>query len=364
MTAAHKLLPSEAPPERALPVLLIPAYEPPRLLTELLWSALATGRFSAAIVIDDGSSPACASIFEACARVATTVVLRQPRRSGKGAALKAGLAEVRARFPDAVGVVTADADGQHLPQDIRSVAAALAEGSGERGEQDDLILGARRFDGDVPLRSRLGNALTRRVMRFVTGRRLTDTQTGLRGIPREMIPELLGLASNGYEFELDMLLCCRGGRGLREVPIQTVYAAGNRTSHFDPIVDSMRIYWVLLRFFFASLAWRPASLLPGSSRWASTSGSTARRSFTVGRRSAGRSPDTSRSACSRASWATVSFAACMGSGWACSRPRSWPSRSSSSSTSPCNGSSSSSDQDAAAPVTDRESSQEGSALRV
>jgi putative flippase GtrA len=212
--------------------------------------ALATGRFAAAIVVDDGSAAACAPIFEACARLPSAVVLRQPVRSGKGGALKAGLAAARARFPEAVGVVTADADGQHLPHDIGAVAAALAEGADEAGH---LVLGARRFEGEVPLRSRLGNALTRRVLRFVTGRRLTDTQTGLRGIPRAMIPQLLGLASGGYAFELDMLLRC-GERGIREVPIQTVYAAGNRTSHFDPIRDSMRIYWVLLRFFFASLA--------------------------------------------------------------------------------------------------------------
>jgi glycosyltransferase involved in cell wall biosynthesis len=250
MTAAPQLSPAEASRERALPVLLVPAYEPPPLLPELLQGALATGRFSSAIVVDDGSSAACAPIFAACARGSSTVVLRQPARSGKGGALKVGLAAARARFPEAVGVVTADADGQHLPHDIGAVAAALAQGSGDRA---DLVLGVRRFEGAVPLRSRLGNALTRWVMRFVTGRRLTDTQTGLRGIPRGMIPQLLRLSSSGYAFELDMLLHCRGGRGIREVPIQTVYAAGNQTSHFDPIRDSMRIYWVLLRFFFASL---------------------------------------------------------------------------------------------------------------
>jgi putative flippase GtrA len=50
-----------------------------------------------------------------------------------------------------------------------------------------------------------------------------------------------------------LLACKREGIEISEVPIETVYIEGNRASHFDPILDSMRIYFVLLRFFLASI---------------------------------------------------------------------------------------------------------------
>ncbi len=80
-------------------------------------------------------------------------------------------------MPDVAGVVTADADGQHAPEDIERVADVLA------AQPEALVLGARSFGDDVPLRSRFGNILTRGIMHALLGRKLTDTQTGLRGIP-------------------------------------------------------------------------------------------------------------------------------------------------------------------------------------
>jgi hypothetical protein len=68
------------------------------------------------------------------------------------------------------------------------------------------------------------------------------------------MPELLRLPANGYEFELDMLIACtHQRRRVREEPIRTIYTDGNRSSHFNPVVDSMRIYFVLLRFCLVSL---------------------------------------------------------------------------------------------------------------
>ena len=52
--------------------------------------------------------------------------------------------------------------------------------------------------------------MTRVIMRAVTGQNLQDTQTGLRGIPMDFVPELLRLRSTAYDFELDkMPLACQ-----------------------------------------------------------------------------------------------------------------------------------------------------------
>ena len=86
------------------------------------------------------------------------------------------------------------------------------------------------------------------LMRLIVGQKLTDTQTGLRGIPAPLVPCLLKLPSSGYEFELDMLIACKHQSvGIVEQPIRTIYLEGNKSSHFRPVADSMRTsppYWL------------------------------------------------------------------------------------------------------------------------
>ena len=227
---------------------LIPAFQPGRALVDLV-ETIAQQPYSAIVIVNDGSAPEYEPCFEAVARVPRVHVLRHYVNVGKGAALKTGINFILCSLPDCMGVVTMDADGQHHPEDARKVAEALL------AQPDQLILGVRRFGSDVPLRSRFGNQATRLTFFLTTGQRLSDTQTGLRGIPRKMLPALLRLPSTGYEFELDMLLACkRQACPLQEVPIRTIYESGNPTSHFNPLLDSLRIYFVLLRFSFLSLA--------------------------------------------------------------------------------------------------------------
>jgi glycosyltransferase involved in cell wall biosynthesis len=227
---------------------LIPAYQPGDALAQIV-AALAPHPFLAIVVVDDGSSSACSSVFAACSRQPRTTILRHGVNLGKGAALKTGLNYLLAHHPGLAGVVTADADGQHDPADILRVAQELEK------QPDHLVLGARSFGAETPTRSRFGNLLTRSVVRVVMGERISDTQTGLRAIPRRLIPELLRMAACRYEFELDMLTAAKHLRiPTAEVSIRTIYAPGNPTSHFNPLRDSMRIYFVLMRFSLVSLA--------------------------------------------------------------------------------------------------------------
>ena len=207
----------------------------------------ASAEVEAVVVVDDGSGPAYQSVFEAAAANGATV-LRHTANLGKGAALKTGIHAVAGRFPRPAGVVTADADGQHRVSDILRTARALATNPA------CLVLGVRDFLGAVPLRSRIGNHLTRALMRFLTGQSFADTQTGLRGIPMDFARDAARSKSNGYDFELDMLLRCRAARRqILEIPITTVYLDQNRSSHFNPLLDSMRVYFVFLRFAGVSM---------------------------------------------------------------------------------------------------------------
>jgi glycosyltransferase involved in cell wall biosynthesis len=228
-------------------VIVIPAYKPGQDLIGTV-SALLDRNVPAILVIDDGSGPRFEDVFGQLAQWDRVHLVRHAVNLGKGAALKTGMNYALVHYPHCRGVVTADADGQHDPADILNVAKRLHE------NPDHLVLGVRTFDGAVPFRSKLGNGATRILMRLVAGQRLTDTQTGLRGIPARLIPDLLRLPSMGYEFELDMLMACkRLSCPILEQPIQTIYLHGNQSSHFRPLQDSMRIYFLLFRFTLLSL---------------------------------------------------------------------------------------------------------------
>ena len=227
-------------------LVVVPAYKPGVGFAAFVGQLVANG-FDRIIVVDDGSGPSFRQRFDEVGRLPQVRLERHAVNLGKGAALKTGFNAALCEDADAL-VVTADADGQHHPDDVLAVARELQARSGT------LVLGVRRFEGDVPFRSRAGNEITRVVMRAVAGQKISDTQTGLRGIPTAMLPELLRTNSRGYEFELDMLLLCRTlGVRIAEVPLRTIYERGNASSHFHPLLDSMRIYFVLLRFAAISL---------------------------------------------------------------------------------------------------------------
>jgi len=228
--------------------IVIPAYRPGDALTGVVRELARVG-FRAIVVIDDGSGPAYAEVFQAVSEMDGVHVLRHAVNLGKGAALKSGINFALCEFAGLEGVVTVDADGQHKPADVLKVAAHL------HSHPDSLVLGARRFEGPVPFRSRFGNSVTKRVLQLLVGANLRDTQTGLRGIPASFAASLLRLTPSGYDFELDMLVAAhRASIAIVEEPIETVYEPGNKSSHFNPLLDSMRVYFIFVRFCSVSLA--------------------------------------------------------------------------------------------------------------
>lgn len=225
-------------------IVVIPAYEPDDSLIGLIERLGAD--FDRFIVVDDGSKTADAT-FECVAGMPGVTLLRHEVNRGKGAALKTAFAKVIADFPDAAGVVTVDADGQHLPEDVANVAKATRENPGR------YTLGVRAFSGNVPLRSRFGNAWSRYFFFLLTGVMIYDTQTGLRGMPRDLLPELVAMPGDRYEYEMRMLVAA-ARKKLKPVQIQikTVYLNDNKASHFNPIRDSLRTQLTLLHAAFTT----------------------------------------------------------------------------------------------------------------
>lgn len=212
-------------------VITIPAFEPERRLAELVRRL--KDDFHDIVVVDDGSHTAGA-VFEDLRTIDGVTVLVHPKNRGKGAALKTAFTEILYRFPNAIGTVTADADGQHLPQDIVRIAESL------RNYPDRLTLGVRTFGKDIPLRSRLGNLWTIAEFRLLTGHLVRDTQTGLRGIPLSLLPQFTKIPGDRYDYEIRMLTCATlQTKKPIQIPITTVYENGNEASHFKPLADTV-----------------------------------------------------------------------------------------------------------------------------
>ncbi|RKM60565.1 glycosyltransferase [Butyrivibrio sp. CB08] len=234
--------------EKIVPV-IIPAYEPDEKLIKLL-DELASEKFSPVIVVNDGSDKEKYGHIYDKAREMGVVVLEHAVNMGKGRALKSAFNYCLTQYEGLVGVVTADSDGQHAVEDIRKCMDALIE------DPSALVLGVRDFNQEgIPARSVFGNKTTSKVMKFLVGMSISDTQTGLRGISAEFMKFLLTEKGERFEFETNMLLDTKElGIKIKEIPIRTIYLEENRSSHFNPIKDSIRIYAVFFKFLVSSLS--------------------------------------------------------------------------------------------------------------
>jgi len=218
---------------------VIPAYEPDDKLIKFCKDLHKNG-FKNIIVVNDGSSTGYDALFYETAKVEGCTVLRHAVNQGKGRALKTN------QFSDGgVGCITADSDGQHKPEDVLKCAKLFYENT------DRLIMGSRNFDSeDIPWKSKLGNELTKKVCSYLCGIKVSDTQTGLRGIPHEFMKELMNVPGERFEFETNMLIETQGIVKIDEIPIQTIYdSKENHKTHFDPIRDSIKIYRIFGRIF-------------------------------------------------------------------------------------------------------------------
>lgn len=228
-------------------MILIPAYKPDENLIDLVREIKESFTVNdeeppQIIIVNDGSPSKYDSIFNRLHN--ESLVLTHDNNRGKGEALKTGFREViKNKFPF---VVTADADGQHLAKDIRKVWLATKDSK-------ELVLGVRNFSSATPFRSRIGNLLTSKIFKMMFGIKLSDTQTGLRGIPCGFLELMLSIPNSKYDYETACLVALPDKEAIKQITISTVYEHGNPTSHFNPLIDSFKIYWVLFRSAICSM---------------------------------------------------------------------------------------------------------------
>lgn len=234
-------------------VILIPALDPGDNLKFYVQELMQKG-FPYIIIVNDGSREEFNSVFDDLQAMGC-IVIKHEANYGKGRALKNGFGLFLDRYehdPDISGVITVDSDGQHLVKDVLRMNDILTKT--DRGE-DLLLLGARSFEGPhIPLKSSFGNKLTSFLFGLLYGKKIHDTQTGLRGFTTHVLKNFLNIKGERFEYETSMLIrAVRKKIRIEEMPIETVYLENNSETHFRPLQDSVIIYRILFGEFFRYL---------------------------------------------------------------------------------------------------------------
>ena len=233
--------------EVAMVSVILPSYDPSDKLIKTVETLTEAG-FDDIIIIDDGSSEECQAVFEAVAAKPCVTLLRHEKNMGKGRGLKTGFSFFLENRNDRTGVVTVDDDLQQNVKDIISCA-------GEMEKSGEAVFGARDFKSkNVPSKNKMGNNITAFVFRAFCGIKISDTQTGLRALPSSYLPSLCEVGGERFEYETNMLLeMKKRGLTFHELPIETIYIEGNKSSHFRYFRDSVKIYTVILKYMFSSI---------------------------------------------------------------------------------------------------------------
>ena len=211
---------------------LLPVYNPDEKFLRLVESL--HNRGFTIVAVNDGSLERFNEFFKRAAVYAH--VIGYQTNKGKGYALKRGFEYIGNNLSDEVDyIVTADSDGQHAIEDIERVAALTRK-------TDGIVLGMRDLSEKIPIKSRIGNDLSKFVYTIVTGVYLRDNQSGLRGFPSRLCMWLQDIPGNKYEYELNVLVTAhKEGMKITGIDIKTIYENNNRNTHFKPIKDTIRI---------------------------------------------------------------------------------------------------------------------------
>lgn len=228
-------------------VILIPCYNPNIEIMDSFIEELESN-YENIVFINDGCNSKYDNYFKKLEK--KHHVLKHYKNLGKGRGIKNGFNYILNNFPSCKAIITADCDGQHAIEDITKCYKKVIK------NPNALVLGCRDFNSkNVPFKSRYGNKITRLIFKLFIGLNITDTQTGLRGFSLDIASKFLDINGERYEYETNVLIACKNKDiEIVEVPIKTIYINDNKTSHFNPLKDSILIYKLFIKYILGSLS--------------------------------------------------------------------------------------------------------------
>lgn len=196
-------------------IVAMPAYNEERFIGSMV---LKSRKYADKImVLDDGSNDSTAEI----SRMAGACIITHPENKGKGAAIQTILNEAKKDMPDVLILV--DADGQHNPDEIPRFIDAVLSGY-------DLVIGSRKLvKKSIPSYRRVGQKVLLFSNRFLTRKKITDSESGFRAFSRKAIAEL-ELNQKGFAVESEMIAAAEDKNlKITEVPITVKYNGDGST---------------------------------------------------------------------------------------------------------------------------------------
>lgn len=224
-------------------LILIPSYEPTQSLNKLVCS-LSSLNYQI-LIVDDGSGHNFQKIFDECSSYAS--ILSYSKNKGKGEALKYGFRYILDNYKDVKYVLTVDGDGQHCLDDIVMMSKEIKE-------KNKIVIGERLFLGKIPIKSKIGNSLSKFSQGLCTYRYMKDNQCGLRAFPVSYLPLLIKIKGSRYEYEMMVLNHLQ----MKEIPyvgmdVSALYEDNNSSTHFRPIKDTLLIQGSILIYGLINL---------------------------------------------------------------------------------------------------------------
>ena len=243
---------TEATAQAIRPCALVPVYNHPDTIAAVSDELAKLGL--PVLLVDDGSDADCATTLD---RLATQGhhLLRLPHNRGKGAAVRAGLAEAqRLGYSHALQV---DADGQHASEDLPAFLERLAI------SPNTLLIGYPRYDASVP-KARLYGRYATHIWVWINtlSLEIRDTMCGVRLYPLAALNRLLARHSCGERMTFDTEVVVRwywAEGSIGNLPVGVHYPPGG-ISHYAMWRDNRQITAMHTRLFFGML-WRSPALL-------------------------------------------------------------------------------------------------------
>ena len=229
--------------------LVVPAYNPGGGIIEVVRKALP--HVAQVVIVDDGCDAVEGAYLRQCLTDEKVTLLVHGFNKGKGVALHTGISHCLAGMQEDDFILTMDSDGQHDPEDIPKFKHLLAQ------EGDvHFVLGERFEDGEMPIKSRLGNSLARWLFRAQFGGKVHDTQTGFRLLSATFAKSFAASVQPGrYETEMDMLiLASHTLPAIHSVAIRTIYLHDNRNTKYRAFADSYNIAKLFIKYGAVSIA--------------------------------------------------------------------------------------------------------------
>ena len=225
-------------------IILIPSYEPDEKLIDLI-KTINRDEFDI-VVVNDGSNASYNSIFHKIEK--DVKLISYDNNMGKGYALKTGIKWISDSYQKDYIIITMDSDGQHKIEDAKKLCHYIEK------NPTHLVLGMRKRSDKTPIRSKIGNGITKMIYNLLTGLNVYDTQTGLRAFSDKLVSFLLNIDGNRFEYEMNVLLASAKAKIIiKEIEIETIYIENNKGSHFKTIRDSYLIYKEIIKFSASSI---------------------------------------------------------------------------------------------------------------